>query len=292
MKFSEVVQEKNNIKIAIGLLIIIVAILLKTPQPEPNPEPVPPPDLVDPIPLPLPIPNPEPTPAPTPEPTPVPIPVPPPAINKINLLDSGWADFVKETNFFVTLKTMKPEDASMLSGFFYALSKRINKDAFITNLELQYFINEVGSSTFDKILLHEDGSPIYPSLSQDLAYITSRTVGPQKPVKDLIDEDYEDLKLCFNALAWLCYEHNKEGEILFEQYLALTNRSIDDYLKIPHPDHIVNECDCNGSKFIIHGDGHKTPCPCENCTCVKVSLNSVKPSCCSDLANNEVKDDN
>lgn len=29
-----------------------------------------------------------------------------------------------------------------------------------------------------------------------------------------------------------------------------------------------NECPCDGSGYIIHGDGHKTPCPCENdCKC-------------------------
>lgn len=285
-------QEKNNIKIVIGLMIIVVAILLKTnpaPQPQPQPEP---PVLVDPIPLPLPVPNPEPQPQPQPEPVPVPIPVPPPAVNKVNLLDAGWVEFVQETNFFVTLKRMKPEDASMLSGFFYAMSRRIDKKIFTTNLELQYFINAVGSATFDKILLHEDGSPVYPTLSQDLGYITARTVGPQRPIKDLVDEDYEDLKLCFNALAWLCYEQNKEGAILFDQYFALTNKSIDEYLNIPHPDHIINECDCNGSKFIVHGDGHRTACPCENCTCVKVVMLENNPSCCSDLATNEVKNDN
>lgn len=32
----------------------------------------------------------------------------------------------------------------------------------------------------------------------------------------------------------------------------------------PKPD---NDCDCEGKGFIVHGDGHKTPCPCDNCQC-------------------------
>lgn len=29
-----------------------------------------------------------------------------------------------------------------------------------------------------------------------------------------------------------------------------------------------NECPCDGGGYIIHGDGHKTPCPCEgDCKC-------------------------
>jgi len=34
---------------------------------------------------------------------------------------------------------------------------------------------------------------------------------------------------------------------------------------------VQNECDCNGTKELIHGDGHKTPCPCsespQGCQC-------------------------
>lgn len=31
-----------------------------------------------------------------------------------------------------------------------------------------------------------------------------------------------------------------------------------------------NKCPCDGNGYIIHGDGHKTPCPCEgDCECKK-----------------------
>jgi hypothetical protein len=35
----------------------------------------------------------------------------------------------------------------------------------------------------------------------------------------------------------------------------------------PKPPNPV-ECSCGGAKEIVHGDGHKTPCPCgANCVC-------------------------
>lgn len=39
---------------------------------------------------------------------------------------------------------------------------------------------------------------------------------------------------------------------------------------------IPNEiCSCDGKKYLVHGDGNKTKCPCENCKCTKTS--SEKP---------------
>ena len=37
------------------------------------------------------------------------------------------------------------------------------------------------------------------------------------------------------------------------------------------PDIPVNKCECNGTKEIVHGDGHRTPCPCPagQCQCAK-----------------------
>ena len=43
---------------------------------------------------------------------------------------------------------------------------------------------------------------------------------------------------------------------------------------------VQNECECNGTKELIHGDGHKTPCPCtespEGCKCKSQSTQPVE----------------
>lgn len=39
----------------------------------------------------------------------------------------------------------------------------------------------------------------------------------------------------------------------------------------------VNECNCNGTKELTHGDGHKTPCPCDNCTCEVSTTEQAEP---------------
>lgn len=44
------------------------------------------------------------------------------------------------------------------------------------------------------------------------------------------------------------------------------------------PDTPINKCECNGTKEIVHGDGHKTPCPCpsDQCTCVKTQAPEIE----------------
>jgi len=54
----------------------------------------------------------------------------------------------------------------------------------------------------------------------------------------------------------------------YSAFIANEDRQVDDT-----DDEVISECDCNGSKVIVHGDGHKTPCQCLNsssgkCECV------------------------
>lgn len=60
--------------------------------------------------------------------------------------------------------------------------------------------------------------------------------------------------------------YNKSGQIDQEaltQFKNVVSESFSDAEKliIKNPD-TVNKCECNGSKIIVHGDGHRTPCPC------------------------------
>lgn len=41
------------------------------------------------------------------------------------------------------------------------------------------------------------------------------------------------------------------------------------------------KCQCNGTKEIVHGDGHKTPCTCSPCECKKPGQAEVKECNCS-----------
>lgn len=70
------------------------------------------------------------------------------------------------------------------------------------------------------------------------------------------------------------YENrNIESELKseIERVNLILNSSEEKYIKTnipkPKPPNPV-ECSCGGAKEIVHGDGHKTPCPCgANCVC-------------------------
>jgi len=64
--------------------------------------------------------------------------------------------------------------------------------------------------------------------------------------------------------------YNKSGQIDQEalaKFKDLVSESFNDSEKliIKNPD-TVNRCECNGAKIIVHGDGHRTPCPCTGTT--------------------------
>jgi hypothetical protein len=72
--------------------------------------------------------------------------------------------------------------------------------------------------------------------------------------------------------------YNKSGQIdkeALEGFINLVSASFDDTEKliIKKTDDKVNQCECNGAKIIVHGDGHRTPCPCtgtsSGCKCSK-----------------------
>lgn len=64
--------------------------------------------------------------------------------------------------------------------------------------------------------------------------------------------------------------YNKSGEIdqeALKGFTELVSASFDDTEKliIKKPNEPI-KCDCNGAKIIVHGDGHRTPCPCTGTT--------------------------
>jgi thioredoxin 1 len=61
-------------------------------------------------------------------------------------------------------------------------------------------------------------------------------------------------------------EKESEGYVAF----IVNSESGEDSVQPDKPDD-GNACACNGTKQLTHGDGHKTPCPCDNCKCKKIT---------------------
>ena len=67
--------------------------------------------------------------------------------------------------------------------------------------------------------------------------------------------------------------YNSEYDSVFEEYKDKAVNSIQIWINPEKPDNPIpspnEECICKGLGYIVHGDGHKTDCPCvesgENC---------------------------
>lgn len=87
---------------------------------------------------------------------------------------------------------------------------------------------------------------------------------------------------------------NKKEEFVFDRprnegFIAfIVNEKVEDSNNNEDEDDDDDEskCSCNGSEVIIHGDGHRTPCPCVSaggeCKCskkkVKLSIPTITPN--------------
>jgi len=82
----------------------------------------------------------------------------------------------------------------------------------------------------------------------------------------LTEEEQKNLKELFYAFAWKMY--NPEYDSVFEEYKAKAVDAIkvysdtDDDDNPPAPEPESEDCICEGAGVVVHGDGHKTPCPC------------------------------
>ena len=57
----------------------------------------------------------------------------------------------------------------------------------------------------------------------------------------------------------------KQISALYDKWFELIVKPVDNDTK---PDnHNKKDCDCKGTGFITHGDGHRTKCPCDKCGC-------------------------
>jgi len=154
-----------------------------------------------------------------------------------------------------------PADSSKLAGMFYAMSESLEETNLPTNLKVQYFVSHVGKGVFGQELL-KDGKPKYPKFSPAVAKSMTKILGSQTDTSPITADKKRKLARLFYGLSWKLYK--KEFDSLFETYKVSVGTIIREYNKVPDqpkPDDI-DSCPCAATGFIIHGDGHKTPCPC------------------------------
>jgi len=157
------------------------------------------------------------------------------------------------------------EDASKLAGVFKALSEGTHNTTLASNLQVQYFLHAVGMGSVGNELDDK-----YPDLSSAVVAALTNVLGPQNSDIPITDEKKRNLAKLFHALAWKLYSSSHED--VYDSYKAKALLAVDAYNNVdPEPDTPIDDCPCEGKGYIVHGDGHKTDCPCvaagRECNC-------------------------
>lgn len=154
------------------------------------------------------------------------------------------------------------QDSAKLSGVFYAISKQLYKTNVNSNLQVQYFLDYVGKNTLKDELMSGGGKK-YPNFAPSASSLIEKVIGPQTSSQAITDSKKQELQKLFKGFAWKLY--NKDNDSLFESYKSSAEKNIAKYNNEddnPKPDDDEDECLCEGKGYIIHGDGHKSTCPC------------------------------
>ena len=110
--------------------------------------------------------------------------------------------------------------------------------------------------------LTPNGEKKYPDFSPAAAKIIEKVIGPQTEQEPIGKNEKENLAKLFYGFAWKLYDKNHDD--VFESYKTKAFASIAEYNKEDdNPDPPIDtKCPCGGKGYIIHGDGHRTDCPC------------------------------
>jgi hypothetical protein len=154
-------------------------------------------------------------------------------------------------------------DSSKLAGMFNALSEKLDSTTLNTNLQVQYLMNAIGKGVFEDELL-AFGEPKYPEFAPAVAEAMTKVLGPQTDTDPITGDEKRKLARLFYGLSWKLYKSSHDDE--YESYKSKALSAIAEYNQeddepIPDPDE-VEDCPCEGKGYIIHGDGHRTKCPC------------------------------
>lgn len=153
-----------------------------------------------------------------------------------------------------------PSDANKVAALFSGLSEEIPDLDLKNNLEVQYLLDGVGKEVMGNDLVSPNGTKKYPEFSPAAAKMIEKIIGPQDEKSELTDEEAMNLSELLYGFAWRLY--NKTADEVYEKYLVIVDKAIAEYnLLDVEPDN-NEDCICEGNGYVIHGDGHKTDCPC------------------------------
>jgi hypothetical protein len=155
-----------------------------------------------------------------------------------------------------------PVDSNMLAGTFFAMSEGVLVTDLKTNLQVQYFLDKIGKTVMGNALVSESGEKKYPTFSPVAAKLIEETIGPQTETDPLTVEEVKNLSKLFYGFSWKLYDKSEDS--VFEEYRIKADTAIAEYNnndEDPEPE-VNTECICEGKGYVIHGDGHKTDCPC------------------------------
>lgn len=176
------------------------------------------------------------------------------------------------------LPSIDKKDSSKLSGVFNAMYEGFDKVEVNNNLQLQYFIDAVGKESTGQEMKGK-----YTALKNAISSKLVLVAGPQTESGNFKPEERNKLARLFYGLSWKLYE--KDHDDLFEEYKAKAMTAVKKFINDEDEDDVtpdVEDCPCEGKGYIVHGDGHRTECPCVasgECNCaVKCGSVGEKPT--------------
>lgn len=150
-------------------------------------------------------------------------------------------------------------DRNKVAATFWVMGEGLaGLDKINSPIQLQYYNDFMGKNTLGKELLDANGNKKYPGLSSSIAGMVSKFAGPQDG--KVIANKAKVVEL-YKGIAWKLYA--KEHEDVYDSYEAKAKASLNKYKNEDDEDDdpMVETDPCGGKGYIIHGDGHRTPCP-------------------------------
>tara|TARA_R110002020_G_scaffold46539_17_gene132394 strand:- start:5236 stop:5904 length:669 start_codon:yes stop_codon:yes gene_type:complete len=187
-------------------------------------------------------------------------------LNKIKIPEVNQDGLTRPSDEIVAMVESLPnisdaKDSAKLSGVFNAMSEKLSETPLSNNLSVQYFFDFVGKKSIGDELMDGDNKK-YPEFSPMAAQLIANVIGEQTEEEPLTDEEKKRLSNLLYGFSWKLYHNNEKNT--FEQYKNKAISAISEYNR-EIPDETPDDedgCICEGKGYIIHGDGHRTPCPC------------------------------